>query len=673
MGGLFGGGQSTSTESEKLVGIQLQTSSYGGPLKLVYGTNRVSGNVIDYDDFTAVPQTTTQKTGKGGGGSTQTTTTYTYTAMIIMAVCAGPLPNGTSSINRVWRDKDLGSLSGFGLSAYGGAIPGTAWSYLTSNHSAKAAAYSGIFCVVGSAVDLGASGSLKNHSFEVTGLYVGTATGASPDSNAADVITHFLTNAYDGAGWSAGRLGDMTTYRNYIDAAGLWISPVLDEQKEAREHLKMILEATNSQAVWSTNGTQMVLKIVPYGDTNITAHGVTYTANVTPVYDLTPDDFMSSSGEDPINIEIVSQAEAFNDVPIEFVDRALDYNINVLSDPDQTDIDAFGRRVAENVSLKCITRSDVALQISRIKAQRNTQCRSKFKFRLGYKYILLEPMDLVTLTEPIMGLSQVVVRIISVEETEDGYLEIMAENWPFGVAHAALYTTQSGDGTVPNVNAAPGNASAPVIFDAPALMRIDSTQPELWMATAGGPLWGGCEVWVSMTGTTYSKVGDVIQPARYGPLTASLATNGTQSDTTHTLSVNLSISRGTLVNASAQDMNDFETKSWVGGEVLSYQTATLTGANAYNITTMMRGGYGTSISAHTTSDKFVRLDDAVFKYALPASRVGSLVYVKLVSYNIWGGGKEDISTVPVYTYTTTAQSLPAPTGVTVAFSTTRPA
>ncbi len=662
MGGLFGGGKSTSTESEKLVGMRLQTSSYGGALKIIYGTNRTSGNVIDYDDFKAIPHTTSTQAGKGGGGSTISNTTYTYQAMVIMAICAGPLPSGASAINRVWRDKDLGSLSSFGFTAYGGTIPGTAWSYLTSAHPTKAAAYSGIYCVVGSQIDLGSSGSLKNHSFEITGLYV-DAVG-TPDANAADIIPHFLTDPYDGACWSASRIDSLANYRNYITALGLWISPVVDEQKPARDHLKEWFEATNSAPVWSPNATQMVLKIIPYGDQNVTANGATYTANTTPVYDLTADDFMTTAG-DPIEVELVSQAEAFNDVPIEFVDRALHYNVNVLSDPDQTDIDAFGRRVAGNVSLHCITRSSVALQISRIKAQRNTMCRARFKFRLGYRYILLEPMDLVTLTEPVAGLDHVVVRIITIEESEEGYLDVVAEIWPFGVAHAATYTTQSGDGTVPNVNVSPGNAAVPVIFDAPALLLADPLQPELWLATSGGSLWGGCEVWVSMTGSSYSKVGDIVQPARYGTLSAALATNGTASDTTHTLSVDLSISRGTLANASAQDMIDFVTRSWVGGELLSFQNATLTGANAYNITTMMRGAYGTSIAAHSSGEKFVRLDEAIFKYPLPSSRVGSLIYIKLVSYNIWGGGKQDISAVPAYTYITTAQDLPKPTGITI--------
>ena len=80
MGGLFGGGGTISTTAERIAAIQIQTSSYGGCLPIVYGTNRVPANLIDYADFTAIPHTTTQSGGKGGGGTSVSNTTYTYTA-----------------------------------------------------------------------------------------------------------------------------------------------------------------------------------------------------------------------------------------------------------------------------------------------------------------------------------------------------------------------------------------------------------------------------------------------------------------------------------------------------------------------------------------------------------------------------------------------------------------
>jgi len=690
MGGLFGGGKSNSTTDQVLANVQLQTSSYGGCLPIIYGTTRVAANLIDYDDFTAIPTTTTQKTGKGGGGgSTQTSTTYTYTAGVIMALCEGPI----TSINRVWRDKDLGSISGFGFTLLTGTRPQTPWATWTSKHPTKALGYSGMALICHAAIDLGSSGSMKNHSFEVTG-FLGTeqdpAATSAYDSRPAAVIIDFLTNPYYGATWSAGKISDLVTgaasYDTYCQACGFAISPMFDTQKAAAEHLQDLLNATNAEAIWTAGATGMTLKVVPYGDQPITANGTTYTPNTTPLYDLTYDDFLGvvgkdgrPTGNDAITVSRSSTQDVKNTVPIEFWDRLNSYNVSVLQDPDAADVSINGEKVDSTQALHMITRAAHALQISRIRAQRQVYIRNTYTFKVGWKYILLEPMDLVTITDPKLGLDHKIVRIASVEipveaSEEDG-LTITAEEWPFGTGSATLYTTQNNSGTVPNVNAAPGNANSPVIFDAPALMRSDPTNPEVWLATSGGAgsVWGGCEVWVSTDGgTTYRMVGSVINPARHGVLTALLA-SGASHDTTNTLAVDLSVSGGTLKTVSAQDAVDGVSALWVDGEIINPVTATLTGANAYNLTTLERGQQGSPISSHAIGAKAVRLDAAVFKFPIPPSRIGASVYVKLVSYNLWGGGKQDISTVPYYTYTTTVQDLPAPTGVTIAYSTTPPA
>ena len=65
MGGILGGG--SNAKQQKAVGsLQFQTSQRGGVIPLVYGTTRVSPNLIDYDDFKATPAKSSA--GKGGGG-----------------------------------------------------------------------------------------------------------------------------------------------------------------------------------------------------------------------------------------------------------------------------------------------------------------------------------------------------------------------------------------------------------------------------------------------------------------------------------------------------------------------------------------------------------------------------------------------------------------------------
>lgn len=680
MSGLFGGGKSTSTVAEKLANIQLQTSSYGGCLPILYGTTRVAANLIDYDDFTAIPHTTTQTVGKGGGGSTTSNTTYTYTAGVIMALCEGPI----ASINRVWVDKEIGSLAGYGFTLLTGTRPQSPWSTWASKHPSKAIGYSGMALVCNAAIDLGSSGTMKNHSFEVKGLL---ATELDPnaastyDAKPSAVIVDFLTNAYYGAGWDSSRIADLVSgagsYDTYCQACGFAFSPAFTEQKAAGDHLKDILDATNSEAVWSGTSSGMILKVVPYGDVAITANGASYVPNTTPLYDLTYDDFLGvvdkdgrATGNDAVTVTRTSTQDVMNCHPVEFLDRLADYNVSVVEDPDPADVSLSGLKKAQPLTLHMITRQAHALQISRIKAQRDVYVRNTYTFKVGWKYLLLEPMDLVTITDPLLGLDHLIVRIVSVdlpdETSEADGLTIVAEEWPFGTGAATLYTTQNPGGTVPNVNEEPGAASAPLILNSPALWALDAATPELALITAGGSAWGGAEVWVSTTGTSYARAGYVNNPGRYGTLTAPLAAwaGGTAQDNTNTISVTMP-NGGTLASVDAATAAAGLNLIWVDGELISFQTATLTGTNAYNLTGLYRGLYGTSPGAHASGASWGKLDNAVFRYQIPTSQLGATVYVKLVSFNIYGGGLRDISSETAYTFTPTQQKLPTPYNVTV--------
>jgi hypothetical protein len=120
----------------------------------------------------------------------------------------------------------------------------------------------------------------------------------------------------------------------------------------------------------------------------------------------------------------------------------------------------------------------------------------------------------------------------------------------------------------------------------------ESGGPEIWIGACGTPtLWGGCNVWVSLDGgNSYgvAPVGIIEASARIGTLTATLPLTA-DPDTTDTLAVSLAASLGTLNSTSANGRDSFVTGCLVDSEIVSYLTATLTGANAYNLTNLRRG------------------------------------------------------------------------------------
>ncbi|MDX9689777.1 MAG: phage tail protein [Alphaproteobacteria bacterium] len=99
---LFGGSKGQNVEGSRLSDLSVQTSTYGGTIQLVYGTMRVSGNVIWSTPLKETRHVSRQSGGKGGGGSA-TTTTYTYSVSFAVGLCAGPV----STVRRVWADTKL--------------------------------------------------------------------------------------------------------------------------------------------------------------------------------------------------------------------------------------------------------------------------------------------------------------------------------------------------------------------------------------------------------------------------------------------------------------------------------------------------------------------------------------------------------------------------------------
>lgn len=188
----------------------------------------------------------------------------------------------------------------------------------------------------------------------------------------------------------------------------------------------------------------------------------------------------------------------------------------------------------------------------------------------------------------------------------------------------------------------------PVLFNPP--MALTPGGVELWGAIAGGPNWGGCNVWVSYDGSDYQQIGSTAQgSARFGQLTASYA-SGADPDTTDTLSVDMSPSGAVLTSATTATADAGGTLALIDDELVGYSTATLTSGDAYDLTTYVRRGVlNTTIAAHSIGAEFVRLDDAIFKFPYLAVQAGVAVDVKFQSFNLWGEGVQDLTDCIAYT------------------------
>jgi hypothetical protein len=245
-------------------------------------------------------------------------------------------------------------------------------------------------------------------------------------------------------------------------------------------------------------------------------------------------------------------------------------------------------------------------------------------------------------------------------------ITILVEN-PFGTTN---YAGTPGDGIYiwgaeySWINSASGISQAPT-FLPPFSTVTGATLATNGAATPEGvsgladPNWGGAFVWISTDNNTYGQIGTALAPSRQGVLTAAFATPpGGNPDITNTLSVSLIESGGQLASGTDADAQNGVTLCLVDNELLAYATATLTGTNAYNLTYLYRGLYGTAAAAHSSGAPFTRIDSAVFQYPLPEAFIGVPLFLKFQSFNIFGQSVEDLSECTVYSYTPSGAGQP---------------
>lgn len=636
----MGGKSSTITSAEeRILSLQVQQSSQGLTLPVIYGRTRVAGNLVWYGDFVTIEhKTTTRQGGKGGGGVTQEDIKYTYEAAVMLALCEGEI----QGVGRIWREKEkFDSLAQLRLTLMRGGDEQPLWTHLQqAKHQDQALNYSGTAYLCSPNYELTKSAQIYQHNFEVIGKL--GYSGNIPDANPREIVLDLLTNQRYGCGFPSQNIGDTDRYSNYCRAVGIFLSPAYTEQGEVQRNISELLEQTNSAAVFS----QGRLKIIPYGDGSYSGNGAVYVADNKAVYDLTDDDFIVSGAQDPVKVERKTNADAFNQIQVEYLDRNNDYNVAIAEVKDQANIEQYGLRPKDAIKMHGICDAKVAQKVAQQLLQRALYVRNEYEFKLGWKYCLLEPMDIVTLTDAGLGLNKTPVRITEIEEDEEGVLSIKAEDYPVGVYTVSEYPTQPSLGYSADYNVSPGNAHVPVIFEAP--LQLTGGEPQIWLATAGGDMWGGAEVWVSTDGDSYTRVGAVNHKARFGSLTAALP-NGAVFDRTNTLGVE--ISAGQLTGGTEQDSRDLLTLCYVDGEFLAYANAELKGVGRYTLGNLTRGAYGSTINAHAAGSQFARIDEALFKYAVPRNWIGRTVWVKLVSYNVFSGGIQDLAEVPAYSYT----------------------
>jgi len=682
-------------------GLQLQSATQVLPVPLLWGMTRASTNIIYYSNFQSHPQYSISAAprggkggvigGGGGGGTTLQVTGYTYSADLILALCEGPI----SGIGQVWSGQAIYNFADWssGQSASGafpwstlglpsnnlgtvlflGDAAQSVWGYMSASHPAEALAYSGVAYLGGASFDLGSSASIGALAFEVKGKRFGTGINGA-DADPALVVHDFLLDPQCGVGFpgisiDASTLfgaGNDASLQTYCRAMGLAFSPFLNQAEAASGVLQRWAQLLNFGIVWS--GDRM--RFVPYGDTEIIGNGFTFVPNITPIYALDDDAFIYASNADPLSVQRVDpytlptvlRVEALNRSGVITGQGQPEYQATPVEARDQAMIETFGLRVASSVTAHEICDIDVAQTVAQTLLQRQLYVRRRFTFKLPAMYCLLDPMDVVSITDAGVAISNVLIRIVDISEDESDDLTFTAEELVIGVSTPAFNPTAAPGGVTVNA-AAPAAAINidPLLFEPPPSLSGGVNQ--IWFGASGGtagvadPNWGGAVVWVSTDGANYQQLTTITAPATQGKLTTTLA-QATGWDITNTATVDFSESDRPITSTSDVSAQTGQSLCLIDGELLAFAVATPISAHSYTISRLQRGLNQSCARTHSIGASFYVLDGALAKFAYPSSYIGVPLSIKFQSFNTRGGGVQDISTCSVYSFTPSGNGAP---------------
>lgn len=634
MGFLFKG-KSTTSRADMIADFQINTASYGEVVPEILGTTRVSGNIIDYDDFTAHEHKSTTRTGKGGGAK-HTNITYTYSVAAAIALCEGPI----AGIGKVWRDKEIYDYPNekIELTLFNGDVAQAPWPYMLSKHPEKALPYSGLAYMAG-VVDLGERGSLPQYNFEVYGKLRDTGDGT--DVNPADYIEHVLQSV--GADV---QIEGIENFRAYCKAADILIStPPEQKSAKAQQIINDIAEITNSLVFWSTDR----LKIVPLADKPIG----TWTPANQIQYNLTADDFIAGTDGQLILYKRKDTSEAYNEATVEFINRANSYEKETVSFEVVADVQRNGLKPASKKSAHYLYTKARAQYYAEQLAMKRLYAKTQYTFRLDWAFCTLEVGDLVTLTDEACQLNKQIVVITAVNEAADGQLEFTAEGKPAGTYAPARYDVHENERPFIDYN-----QEAPSVNDVAIFQTVgDVGGNQVFIGVNAPSGWGGCSVWLSDNGQNYSRIGSITQQARMGRVKYGFNQTGNL--------CNITLNQGMLKGGTHIDAERANTLCWVNGEAFSYEGAEMHQDNWYTLSGLVRGQYGTNAISHSAGERFVRVDEALFRYPYRKEDIGKTIHLKFTSMNLFGSNEQGLDEVQAYQYTLTPYFIPEVTDLTL--------
>ena len=557
----------TTQTSGKVSDLQMQTSSLGANIVKGWGKSRITGNVIWGTKFVEHTSTSSQG-GKGGGGSSVTTTSYSYSVSFCVQICEGPIVG----ISDVWADGNDLDLASLDYTLYTGTESQGVDPFMSGiEGEGKVPAYRGTAYIVVKNLDLTSYGNrIPSLSFVVQ----------FPSNNLAQVITDISAEA-----------GVDASVLDVTDLTALTIEGfTVNGSKSFRSQIEEL------QTVKVFDGIEIDGKVV-FKRRSFN--------NVISVKEEEMGAYESSKPSEPRQSTRKYDMELPRAIKLTYPSSDNDY---------QTGVAPAFRQLTQSVSEASIS-TNVVMSDAEARVVVETRLyelwmnRTTHELTLSNKFAFVRPSDILELVLPS------VTKLAIVTKTSYG-MPGMTKIAATDIDSVTYKTTTRNVDVGITKTSDPATAISPYFLDIPRLPMDTSSDAHMYIAVTATTFYGA-NVFKSIdNGVTWTYFSQVLANATVG-ICSTLLGSGIvhQWDNKNTLTVVLS--NGTLESRSEIDVLNGYNAAMIGNEIIQYKTATMTAANTYILSGLLRGRNGTEhyTNTHVSNEPFI---------ALAASTINSL-------------------------------------------------
>ena len=538
-------------EGFRLGELATQTSEWGQFIYRLYGTYKLSGNVIWSLDLIETQHVEESGGGKGGGGTKTEKTWYTYSGTWAVALCEGEI----ESVKKIWLDSVLvydgtnysgGLTSGNHTIYYGTQDQPIDW--IIQSDKPDTSAYRGIHYIVFHGIEL------ENYGNKIPRVSVESAT---TEKTVGNIIEDLLIRS------------GITDYDVSIG------SDIVDGY--------VIANDSSTRAAISQ-------LITAYGYDLIESDFKISLAKRTPdIYTEIPDDKIIDQNE----ITRIQDVELSQSISISYANKDKNYDAGVQIAHRIDALTDNHKQYQYPLSLS----DDHAKKLSEVYLYTEWSERLEFYLELPPEYIFLNPLDYISIDGKLIRIKKI---------SYSGNIIVEGVHDTKGLYNS--YSTGDDTGSAEDTVLLQGETTIELL-DIP--MLDNSLNYEGIYIAAKGELegWGGCSINKSTNEeVSWKQIGVILVETNIGITNTKLLTGSTTvMDIDNSVTVTpenplFSITLDVMLNANNYIV--------IGSEVLQYQTAIDNGDGSYTLMKLLRGRRGTewAIDTHSAGERFVFLD-----------------------------------------------------------------